>query len=143
MSTTWKDEMVDLLCFGFEPGNTPLSEQAQDLFRRQQENTRQVFEHLTQQGIALPPEALSAILVKPSAEQPHCFIPLLQEHGYDLEDPSLRKAFRESGIDLVTNEPRAVVDAAHRSGGVCLLAHPGHGDGFVTFDTVQLLDEFR
>jgi 3',5'-nucleoside bisphosphate phosphatase len=142
MTTTWKDELVDLLCFGFEPGNTPLSEQAQDLFRRQQENTRQVFEYVRQQGIALPPEALSAILVKPSAEQPHCFIPLLQEHGYDLGDPSVRKALQESGIALITNEPGAIVEAAHRSGGVCLLAHPGHEDGFVTFD-VQLLDEFR
>lgn len=27
-------------------------------------------------------------------------------------------------------------------GGVCLLAHPGHGDGFVDYD-VELLDQFR
>ncbi len=35
-----------------------------------------------------------------------------------------------------------MVEAAHRSEAVCLLAHPGHEDGFITYD-VQLLDQFR
>jgi hypothetical protein len=34
------------------------------------------------------------------------------------------------------------VDAAHRSGAVCLLAHPGRADGFTTYD-VHLLDRLR
>ncbi len=36
----------------------------------------------------------------------------------------------------------AVVDAAHRSGAVCLIAHPGRGEGYTCYDT-QLLDELR
>jgi predicted metal-dependent phosphoesterase TrpH len=48
----------------------------------------------------------------------------------------------EAGCTFETNDPAAVVDAAHRSGGVCLLAHPGRDDGFVNYD-VQLLDQFR
>jgi len=39
----------------------------------------------------------------------------------------------------VTNEPAAVVKVVHQRGAVCLLAHPGRGDGF---DDVQFLDQF-
>src|SRR5262249_6583153 len=44
--------------------------------------------------------------------------------------------------DFVTNDVAAVVDAAHRSGAVALIAHPGRDDGFVCYDT-DLLDELR
>ncbi|MEW5871317.1 MAG: PHP domain-containing protein [Chloroflexota bacterium] len=142
MTTTWKGELVDLLCYGFDPEHNALSELTQDLLRRQQENTREVFAYLLQQGLALPPEALPALLAKPSAEQLHAIVACVEEHGYDLGEPAVRQALRESGITFATNAPAAVVEAAHRSGCVCLLAHPGHEDGFVTFD-VPLLDEFR
>jgi predicted metal-dependent phosphoesterase TrpH len=42
----------------------------------------------------------------------------------------------------VTNDFAAVVDAAHQSGAVCLIAHPGHAEGFVTYD-VEKLDKLR
>jgi hypothetical protein len=42
----------------------------------------------------------------------------------------------------VTNDLAAVVEAAHQSGAVCLIAHPGHKDGFVTYD-VRMLDKLR
>ncbi len=142
MSTTWQGEMVDLLCYGFDPDRNALSDLAQDLLWRQQENTRQVFEYVQQRGLVLAPGTLPALLVKPSAEQPHALVACLTAQGYDLGDPAVRKILGESGIALVTNEPAAVVAAAHRSGGVCLLAHPGHEDGFVTYDP-SLLDRFR
>src|SRR3972149_38040 len=50
MTTTWKGEMTDLLCFGFDPNHNALNDLAQDLLRRQQENTRQVYENLQRQG---------------------------------------------------------------------------------------------
>ncbi len=142
MTTTWKGELTDLLCYGFDPDQHALSDLTQDLLRRQQENTRQAFEYMQRQGLRLSPEALQEVLAKPSAEQPHAIVPCVEAQGYSLADPAVRKILSEAGITFATNEPAAVVDAAHRSGCVCLLAHPGHGDGFVTFD-VQLLDQFR
>lgn len=141
MTTTWKDELVDLLCYGFDPENNALSNLAQDLLHRQQENTRSVWEKLQQQGLTLPAEALPALLATPSAQQPHAFAALLREHDYGLGEPSAGRILYEAGAAFATNEPAAVVEAAHQSGCVCLLAHPGHADGFVTFD-VQLLDQF-
>ncbi len=142
MTTTWKGELTDLLCFGFDPNHNALNDLAQDLLRRQQENTRQVCEKLQRQGYTLPPEALPALLAQPSAQQPHAFVAVLKEHGYGLGEPSAGRILWEAGITFATNEPAAVVEAAHQSGAVCLLAHPGHKDGFVTYDD-QLLDQFR
>jgi len=142
MTTTWKGEMTDLLCFGFDPNPNALNDLAQDLLRRQQENTREIYENLQRQGYALSPDALSAVLAKPSSQQPHAFVAMLKEHGYGLGEPSAGKLVMQAGCTFATNDPAAVVEAAHRSGAVCLLAHPGREDGFMTFD-VQLLDQFR
>lgn len=142
MTTTWQGEMTDLLCFGFDPNHNALNDLAQDLLRRQQENTREVYENLQRQGYALSPDALSSILAKPSSQQPHALVALLKEHGYGLGEPSAGRIVMAAGCTFATNEPAAVVEAAHRSGAVCLLAHPGRGDGFVTYD-VQLLDQLR
>lgn len=142
MTTTWKGEMTDLLCFGFDPNHNALNDLAQDLLRRQQENTREVYENLQRQGYVLSPDALSAILAKPSSQQPHALVALLKEHGYGLGEPSAGKIVMVAGCTFATNDPAAVVEAAHRSGAVCLLAHPGREDGFMTYD-VQLLDQLR
>jgi hypothetical protein len=142
MTAAWKGELTDLLCFGFDPDPKALNDLAQDLLRRQQENTRQVYEGLRRQGAVLPPEALPALLAVPSAEQPNALVACLKEHGHGLGEPSAGELVTSAGCTFATNEPAAVVEAAHRSGGVCLLAHPGRGDGFVTYDA-RLLDEFR
>jgi hypothetical protein len=85
---------------------------------------------------------LSAILAKPSSQQPHALVALPKEHGYGLSEPSAGKIVMAAGCAFATNDPAAVVEAAHGGGAVCLLAYPGREDGFVTYD-VQLLDEFR
>ncbi len=142
MSTSWQGKLTDLLCYGFEPNNSPLNDLAQDLVRRQQENSQEIFENLTRQGCRFPPDALPTILAKPTIQQPYALVSLLKEHGYGLGDPSAGKLLMGAGYKLITNDPAAVAEAAHQSGGVCLLAHPGRTDGFMTFDE-QLLDEFR
>src|SRR5512145_257561 len=39
MTTTWRGEITDILCFGFDPDRNALNDIAQDLLRRQCENT--------------------------------------------------------------------------------------------------------
>jgi predicted metal-dependent phosphoesterase TrpH len=142
MTAAWQGGMTDLLCFGFDPDNGALNSLAQDLLRRQQANTREAYERVRRKGCDLPPDALPALLDEPSSEQPHAFVALLKEHGYGLGEPSAGKIAWEAGVRFSTNEPAAVVEAAHQSGGVCLLAHPGREDGFVTYDA-RSLDQFR
>jgi len=144
MTASWRGEMTDLLCFGFDPAQSTLHELAQDLLRRQQENTREVYENLHRKGYALPqpPAALADLLAQPSAQQPHALVALLKRQGYGQGEPSAGKIALEAGCAFATNELAVVVEAAHRSGAVCLIAHPGRTDGFVTYD-VQLLDQVR
>jgi len=48
----------------------------------------------------------------------------------------------DAGFLWATNDLATVVNAAHRSGAVCLIAHPGRGEGYTCYDA-QLLDELR
>jgi 3',5'-nucleoside bisphosphate phosphatase len=142
MSSFWKGDLVDLLCYGFNSDQNPLTILAEDVIRRQQENSREVFENLQRQGYTLPPDILSDTLTQHNLQQPFALADALCEHGYGSGDPSVGKILLAAGCKMETNEPGVIVDAAHRCGAVCFLAHPGRGDGFVTFD-VPLMDEFR
>jgi len=142
MSSAWRGELTDLLCYGFDPNHNALNDLAQDLLRRQQGNTREAYENLQRQGYTFPTDKLTAILAQPASRQPHALVALLEEHGYGLGEPSAGKIAWEAGVAFATNEPAAIVEAAHQSGAVCLLAHPGRGGGFTTYD-VPLLDQLR
>ncbi|MBE0684478.1 MAG: PHP domain-containing protein [Anaerolineaceae bacterium] len=156
MTTLWKDEMsgkdkmsgldnmTDLLCYGFSTPPNPLNDLAKNLLHRQRENTREVFENLMQKGYEFPsePDALAVILEQPSPLQPHALAALLRRHGYGTGQPSAGRIVLETGCAFAMNDLAAVVEAAHQSGAVCLIAHPGHKDGFVNYD-VQMLDKLR
>lgn len=157
MSTSWRGEPTDVLCYGFDLAKNELYDLAQDVARRQTENTREVYENLRRQGVALPdpqeraqgdgeepqqPPELLALLEKPSAQQPHELVALLKKYGYGTGGPSAGKMITDAGFFWATNDIAAVVDAAHRSGGVCLIAHPGRGEGYTRYDAA-LLDQLR
>jgi len=144
MSTSWKGELTDTLCYGFDPAKNALQTLARDVARRQRENTREVYENLRRKGISFPSlHELGALLQKPSAQQPHELVALLQKHGYGAgEEISLGEMITDAGFFWATNDIAAVVDAAHRSGAVCLIAHPGRGGGYTCYDG-NLLDELR
>ncbi|MFH2102338.1 MAG: hypothetical protein ABIJ39_03150 [Chloroflexota bacterium] len=136
--------MTDLLCFGFDPGPNDLNDLAQDLLRRQCENTREVYENLQRKGYTFSqdPAELTTLLEQPSPQQPHALAALLKRHGYGTGQPSAGRIVLEAGCRFALNDLAAVVEAAHQSSAVCLIAHPGSKDGFVTYD-VQMLDKLR
>ena len=142
MSAHWRDEPVDVLCYGFDPGKPALQSAADKLLRLQQENIRQTAERMHQQGNSLPVDEVSAILDKPPVQQPHALVDLTRRLGYGTADQTPGQLLVDAGLKLITSEIGEVVEAAHQSGGVCLIAHPGRGDGFLRFDPA-LLDELR
>jgi predicted metal-dependent phosphoesterase TrpH len=143
MSTSWRNELTDVLCYGFDPEQNALQDLAQAIARRQRENTREVCENLRKIGVSFPnPHELDALLAKPSAQQPHALVTLLKTLGYGAGEPSAGKMITDAGFFWATNDLAEVCDAAHRSGAVCLIAHPGRGDGYTCFDA-HLLDELR
>jgi hypothetical protein len=85
---------------------------------------------------------LDVLLEQPSPQQPHALAALLIKHGYGTGQPSAGRIILDAGCVFAMNDLAAVVEAAHQSGAVCLIAHPGHKDGFVTYD-VQMLEKLR
>ena len=143
MSTSWKGELTDVLCYGFDPEKNELQSLTQDIAYRQQENTREVCENLQKMGIAFPQQQeLDALLAKPSAQQPHELVALLKKYGYGTGTSSAGTLITNAGFFWATNDIAAVVDATHRSGAVCLIAHPGRGNGYTIYNA-NLLDELR
>lgn len=145
ISASWHDEPTDVLCYGFEHRPDALAEVAQDIARRQQDNTRQVCETLCKNGQACFEEhELAALLAQPSAQQPHELIALLKQHAQGAARPaqSAGQLINAAGFAWATTDLATVVEAAHQSGAVCLIAHPGRGEGYVRF-TTALLDRLR
>jgi predicted metal-dependent phosphoesterase TrpH len=153
MSASWRDEPTDVLCYGFDPAKNALNDVAQDVVRRQTENTREVFKNLWQKGYLSAHQQegadeaqyfleLRRLLEAPSAQQPHELVALLKQQGHGTGDTSMGQILTEAGFSWEVTDIAEVVDAAHRSGAVCLIAHPGRGDGYTRFD-VRLLDELR
>jgi 3',5'-nucleoside bisphosphate phosphatase len=143
MSTSWRGELTDVLCYGFDPEQNALQDLAQAIARRQRENTREVCENLRKIGISFPnPHELDGLLAKPSAQQPHKLVALLKKLGYGTGEPSAGTLITDAGFFWATNDLAEVCDAAHRSGAICLIAHPGRGDGYTRYDA-NLLDELR
>ncbi|MBL8154363.1 MAG: hypothetical protein JNM70_09280 [Anaerolineae bacterium] len=142
MTTRWGEAWVDMLCFGFDPQASPLRALADDVLRRQQDNIRQTVQGIAQQGVVLDEGAVQAILDEPAVRQPHSLVRLAEQMPHEGGERAIRRLLLGAGLEVVATETAVVVDAAHRSGGVCLIAHPGRGDGYLCFDE-PLLDQLR
>lgn len=143
MTTTWHGGMVDILCYGIGLHQQPIIEIAHDLVRRQRENTHQVYQQLCRASyLTEQPDELQALLDTPSAQQPHALVALVKHYGSGNLEKTAGTIVLEAGCIFATNDTASVVGAAHQSGAVCLIAHPGRGDEFLCFDGL-LLDQFR
>ncbi len=142
MSTSWRGELTDVLCYGLDSEKNELQGLTQDIMRRQCENTREVCENLRKNGISFTQDELDVLLAKPSAQQPHELVALLERRGYGTREPDAGTLITDAGFFWATNDIASVVDATHRSGAVCLIAHPGRGNGYTRYD-VNVLDELR
>jgi predicted metal-dependent phosphoesterase TrpH len=145
MSTSWRGEATDVLCYGFtpeKPGWGDLLSLAQDVVKRQNRITQEVYEKLLQAGYEFPreQEVLKRKVGEPLGSNDLGL--LLLRHGYSTGPGSIGMIMTDAGFYFAQNDIAVVVDAAHRSGAVCLIAHPGRGGEFTRFDT-GLLDELR
>ena len=143
LSTEWRGKMGDLLCYGFDPLHNELEPLTAKVVRLQLENTSSVHEKLLQQGYVFPRE--DEILVKNGGELLRAGdnIALLRAHGYAPDFSTALKMITEAGYQSIKVEMADAVEAAHRSGGVCLIAHPGRREAHFTFYSTELLDEVR
>lgn len=143
MSTDWHGKMGDLLCYGFDPLNNELGPLTTRVVRQKLENTREVYERLLQQGYTFPRQA--EILAKSGGQPARAgdIIALLRSHGYAPDFTTALQLITNAGYRQLKVSMAEAVEAAHNSGGVCLIAHPGRREANFTFYSPQLLDEVR
>jgi predicted metal-dependent phosphoesterase TrpH len=143
MSTEWKGKMGHMLCYGFDLEANYLRDVTGNVVRVQLENTYQVHDELLHRGYKFPRE--EEILAENGGKlrRPADNGRLLREHGYASDWQTALKIIREAGFRSIMADMAETVEVAHRSGAVCLIAHPGRREQNFTFYDPALLDELR
>jgi len=143
MSTEWNGKMGHMLCYGFDAEQNYLTEITEAVVRKQLENTHAVHDELLRRGYAFPRE--KEVLAENGGELrlPADNARLLREHSHASDWRAAMHLIREAGFYSVYADMAETVDAAHRSGALCLIAHPGRREGGFTFYDPALLDQVR
>jgi predicted metal-dependent phosphoesterase TrpH len=143
VTTEWEGRPVDVLCFAPTLIGGALAELARDTERRQMENTRAVHDELRRRGYTFPQQATALGEQGGALRRPIDNATLLLAHGHVASLFDGLEVIRGAGYRSIAAEIGDAVAAAHASGTVALIAHPGRRDsGFTTFD-LALLDAVR
>jgi hypothetical protein len=143
MSTEWEGRLADLLCFAPAFTGDALAAIARRTARLQLENTRAVHGELRRRGFAFPNQG--AVLARQAGAviRPVDNATLLVSHGYAPTLAAALAMIADAGYISIHADLGETVAAAHASGAVALLAHPGRGEPpFTRYDTA-LLDALR
>ena len=146
VSTEWKSKgkMGHVLCYGFDPECSHLKDVTDKVRRHQLEHTHKVYNWLLSGDYKIPhlKEILAAIGDKLSQSADNSLLQRLM-HVYKVPWQAVLRMLREAGFSSFLADMAETVDAAHRSGAVCLLAHPGRRERGFTFYDTALLDQLR
>lgn len=135
MSSRLGDDMLDILCFGIHPGLNDLAAIARSTYMAQLENVRETYAALQRNGYHFPRAAELLPLQHGEPHQLDDLVTLMEGHNYT---EGMGPAIRGAGFDWMNADPAAIVEAAHASGALALIAHPGRGEGFARLDAEQL-----
>jgi predicted metal-dependent phosphoesterase TrpH len=148
MSTEWNGEvgkgrMGDVLCYGFDPQQNELAPLIARIVRQKLENTYEVNETLRKRGYDFPRQ--EEVLAKNEGKLRYSNdnALLLREHGHATDWRSAMQMIRDAGYHTIRADMAETVEAVHKSGGVCLIAHPGRREGGFTYYDTALLDQVR
>jgi len=143
MSTEWHGKMGHILCYGFDPEQNFLREITRMVVDLQLENTYQVYDELLHKGYNFPRQDEVLADNGGKLRRPADNGRLLREHGYAPDWQTALRMIHEAGFRSIMADMAETVDAAHRSGALCLIAHPGRKERGFTFYDLALLDEVR
>ena len=143
MSTEWNGKMGHVLCYGFDPAQNYLRDITAMVVQRQLENTHAVYEEPLRKGFEFPRKEEALKDNDGKLRLPRDNIRLLHEHGYAPDWQTGLRIIQEAGFVSVMADMAETVAAAHRSGAVALIAHPGRNARGFTFYEPSLLDQVR
>jgi predicted metal-dependent phosphoesterase TrpH len=143
VSTQWNDKLAHVLCYGFDPQQNELLAITRKTVQRQLENTYEVNAELRRQGYEFPRQAEILAERGGKLDRPFDNARLLYEQKYAPDIRTAMQMIRDAGFRSILSDMAETVEAAHRSGAVCILAHPGRRERGFTFYDLDLLDSLR
>lgn len=142
VTTSWHGKPADLLCFAAEFTSDALATLIQKTVRDQLVNSREIYRVLVEErGYSFPRQR--EILRERDGEvvRPIDNADLLVGHGYAPDFARAMDMIRAAGYTQVTAPLEGAIAAAHASGAVTVLAHPGREEGEIQrYDPDQVED---
>lgn len=130
VTTSWHGLPAHLLCYSAALTSDALAALIQSTVERQLDNTRQVYLTLVEErGFAFPLRRETLRERDGAVVRPIDNALLLVRHGYAPDIAHALQMIRDAGYVQMMAPIEEAVAAAHASGAVTLLAHPGRGGG--------------
>lgn len=130
VTTNWRGMPAHLLCYAAALTSDVLATLIQRTEQQQLANTCYIYRTLVKErGYAFPRQRELLLERDGAVVRPIDNAQLLLHHGYARDLPHALDMIREAGYVQVTAPLEDVVAAAHASGAVTVLAHPGRGGG--------------
>jgi len=132
VTTEWRGRPAHMLCFAPAPGgftSDALRGVLDDTAANMRANTHMVYERMLARGYTFPRQDELLAHQRGEVIRARDVADLLVAHGHVA---GLREALRivtEAGYQQARAPMGAAAQAAHASGALCLLAHPGRGEG--------------
>lgn len=134
MTTNWRGHTAHLLCYAREFRGDTLAALARGTVATQLANTHAVYEELGRRGYRFAPAGDLPVRPIDNAR-------LLQTHGYATSLDDALQMIADAGYRSISVPLAEAVAAAHTSGALAVLAHPGRGGGEIYQYDVPLLAE--
>jgi predicted metal-dependent phosphoesterase TrpH len=141
VSTNWRDGRTDLLCFAGELTSDTLARFVRGIERSQYENTLAVYEYLLRRRYRFPQMADELAFQGGKLRRPSDNARLLMRHGYADTPSAAMEMIHDAGYISITVPLAEAVDAAHASGAVALIAHPGRDNDGIQLHSPAVLAE--
>lgn len=133
MTTLWRGTAAHILCYappatGFT--GDALREVADGVRHTMIANSQLILRNLKERDYSFPRQNdLLAFREEQQPERVDDIALLLRESGYAATRAEVLQLVTEAGYQQATAPLAEVVEAAHASGALCVLAHPGRGEG--------------
>lgn len=129
VTTNWRGMVAHLLCYADRFTGDALERVINGTRQGMEENTREVLRELERRGYRFPRR--DEVLREQGGEvmRPIDNAHLLLEHGAVANLEQALALIADAGYRIISAPLAAAVEAAHASGAVAILAHPGRGGG--------------
>ena len=132
VTTAWRGQAPHLLCYAPLPSGftgDALRALIDDTAARMRANTRMIYDAMLARGYSFPRQAEVLADRDGKLVRARDVGDLLVAHGYASGPAEALQMVAEAGYQQMLAPLEQAVAAAHASGALCLLAHPGRGEG--------------